>query len=251
MTPGQQSAATCNLCSSGKERRKAPPLWTALSRQSYAPVHTRQFLRPTTTEWFQLYLDLQDSGATLPADAAVEDSSATLEQQAVSTGRSAMSWTWTNQLQSLRDAVGSQDVVMLRPPSLAGAAAQNGLFKKATMYWSIAASSQNAAQAARLVNFLVNDPSAQAIQLLNRGVPSSAEAIEAMGEELTDTDHDVVDFLTAITPELAGAPAVQPMGTADSQNTFTRLLTDVRFGTTTPQEAAEATIAEVEGMVTD
>jgi len=49
----------------------------------------------------------------------------------------------------------------------------------------------------------------------------------------------------------ADAPAVQPMGAADSQNTFTRLLTDVRFGTTpTPKQAAETTIAEVEGMVT-
>lgn len=202
-------------------------------------------------QWFQLYLDLQESGATLPADAAVEDSATALEQQAFSTGRSAMSWTWTNQLQSLRDAVGSDDdVVMLRPPSLSGSASENGLFKKASMYWSIAATSQNTEQSAQLVSFLVNDPKAQAIQLLNRGVPSDPAAIEAMGDALTATVHDVVDFLEAITPELADAPAVQPMGTADSQNTFTRLLTDVRFGTTTPQEAAEATIAEVNGMVT-
>ena len=39
-------------------------------------------------------------------------------------------------------------------------------------------------------------------------------------------------------------------GTADAQNTFTRPLSDVRFGTTTPKDAAEATITEVNGMVT-
>ncbi|WP_114854420.1 ABC transporter substrate-binding protein [Brachybacterium sp. YJGR34] len=200
-------------------------------------------------EWFQFYLDLQESGATLPADATVEDVSVTLEQQAFSTARSAMSWTWTNQLQSVRDAVGSQDVVMLRPPSLTGSASENGLFKKATMYWSIAAQSQHPERAAQLVDFLVNAPEAQAIQLLNRGVPSSPAAIEAMGDALTATDQDVVDFLDAVTPELAGPPAVQPMGTADAQSTFTRLLTDVLFGTTTPAEAATATIAEVDGMV--
>ena len=59
----------------------------------------------------------------------------------------------------------------------------------------------------------------------------------------------MVEFLTAITPELGAAPAAQPMGTADSQNTFTRLLSEVRFGRITPAEAAEATIAEVDGMV--
>jgi hypothetical protein len=39
------------------------------------------------------------------------------------------------------------------------------------------------------------------------------------------------------------------MGTADSQNTFTRLLSDVRFGTISPKEAAEQTLTEVNGMV--
>jgi multiple sugar transport system substrate-binding protein len=199
--------------------------------------------------WYQLYLDLQESGATLGADAATEDASVTLEQNAFSTGRSAMSWTWTNQLQAVRDAAGAQDIAMLRPPSFAGSASENGLFKKATMYWSIAAASQNTEQAAQLVDFLVNDPAAQAIQLLNRGAPSDPAAIEAMGDQLTATDQDVVDFLTAITPELAPAPAVQPMGTADSQNTFTRLLSDVRFGTISPKEAAEQTLTEVNGMV--
>jgi multiple sugar transport system substrate-binding protein len=221
-------------------RQKGEDLWAADGMGCTAE---------SLAEWFQLYLDLQESGATLLADAAVEDNAATQEQQAFSTGRSAMTWTWTNQLQSVRDAVGSSDVVMLRPPSLAGAAAENGLFKKATMYWSIAAGSQNPEQAATLVDFLVNAPEAQAIQLLNRGVPSNEEAIEAMGDALTDTDLEVVDFLTAITPELGAAPAVQPMGTADSQNTFTRLLDEVRFGTITPVQAAEQTLTEVNGMV--
>ena len=38
------------------------------------------------------------------------------------------------------------------------------------------------------------------------------------------------------------------MYTADSQNNFTRLLSDVRFGSITPPEAAEQTLAEVEGV---
>jgi len=70
-----------------------------------------------------------------------------------------------------------------------------------------------------------------------------------MGDALTATDQDVVDFLTAVGPEISGAPAVQPMGTADAQNTFTRLLGDVRFGAITPADAAEQTLSEVNGMV--
>lgn len=201
------------------------------------------------TEWYQLYLDLQESGATLAADAAVEDSAVSLEQQAFSTGGSGMTWSWTNQLQSVRDALGSDDAVMLRPPSLAGSAEENGLFRKATMYWSIGADSAHGEEAAALVNFLVNAPEAQRIQLLNRGVPSDPEAIAVMQEDLTATDQEIVDFLEMITPELAGTPAVQPMGTADSQNILTRLLEEVRFGTITPEEAAAQTIEEISAMI--
>jgi multiple sugar transport system substrate-binding protein len=201
------------------------------------------------TAWYQLYLDLQRSGATQSAQAAVEDGSANLEQQAFSTGKSAMTWAWTNQLASIREASGNDKIVMLRPPSTDGSVSTNGLFGKATMFWSVAARSEKQDQAASLVNYLLNDPAANKIQLVNRGVPSNPAAIEAMGDGLTATDQEVVAFMNEVLKEITTTPAVQPMGTSDSQNTFTRYLTEVRFERMTPAAAAEATVEEVNGMV--
>jgi len=199
--------------------------------------------------WYQWYLDLQDSGATLGATAMQEEGTLPLEQQAFSVGRAGLSWSWTNQLGSVRDAAGSDDIVMLRPPSRTGKATENGLFGKASMFWSISARSRKQEAAAALVDFLVNDETANGIQLLNRGVPSNPDIVASMQDKLTETDTYVVEFMTAVLAEISSTPAVQPTGTSGSQDVFTRYLTDVRFGSITPAEAAAATIEEVDAQV--
>jgi multiple sugar transport system substrate-binding protein len=204
----------------------------------------------TLAAWFKGFLDRQTSGASLNAPASVEDGSATLEQQAFSTNKSAMTWMWTNQLESVRTATGHDDIALLRPPSGSGAAKENGLFLKASMYWSISARSKRAEQAAQLVNFLINDPAAAKIQLCNRGVPSDADMLAAMAGGLTPTDKDVIAFLEEVTPEISPAPpAVQPVGASDSQNTITRYLSEVRFARLTPAEAAAKTTDEIKAMI--
>jgi len=201
------------------------------------------------TAWFQWYLDLQESGATLGAAATQEEGTMSLEQQAFAVGKAGLSWAWTNQLGNYRQASGRDDVVMLRPPSLTGKATENGLFGKASMFWSISARSQVQDSAAALVDFLVNDEAANSIQLLNRGVPSNPEIVASMQDKLTETDTYVVEFMTSVLAEISTTPAVQPTGTSGAQDVFTRYLTEVRFKNLTPAEAAAATIAEVNATV--
>jgi multiple sugar transport system substrate-binding protein len=204
----------------------------------------------TLAAWFKGFLDRQSSGASLSAAASIEDGSAPLEQQAFSTNKAAMTWMWTNQLESVRTASGHDDIVLLRPPSISGVAKENGLFLKASMYWSISARTKQPQQAAQLVNFLLNDPTAARIQLCNRGVPSDPDMLAAMAEGLTDTDKDVIAFLKEVTPEISPtSPALQPVGASDSQNTITRYLTEVRFARLTPMQAAEKTTDEINAMV--
>lgn len=207
-------------------------------------------MSPETLEsWFQLYLDLQTSGAGLGATAMEEEGTLSLEQQAFSVGKVGMMWAWTNQLGSIRDASGQDDVVMLRPPSLAGSAAENGLFGKASMFWAISSRSDVQESAAKLVDFLVNDPGANVLQMLDRGVPSNPEVVARLEADLTETDAYVVDFMGEVLEEIESAPAVQPMGASSAADVFTRYLSEVRFGSLTPAAAASAAIDEVNAGV--
>lgn len=205
----------------------------------------------TLASWFDGFLKRQKSGASGGAAASVEDASVSQEQQAFSTNKAAMTWMWTNQLESVRTATGHDDIVLLRPPSVSGVAKENGLFLKASMYWSISSRSKQPEKAAQLVNFLLNDPAAAKIQVCNRGVPSDAEMLAAMASGLTATDKDVIDFLKEITPELLPtSPAIQPIGASDSQNSITRYLTEVRFARLTPTDAAAKMTDEIKAMIT-
>jgi multiple sugar transport system substrate-binding protein len=204
----------------------------------------------TLAAWFQGFLDRQNSGASQSAAKAAEDGSVSLEQQAFATNTAGMTWMWTNQLESVRTASGHDDIMLLRPPSMRGDAKKNGLFLKASMYWSISARSKRPEEGAQLVNYLLNDPAAAKIQLFNRGVPSDPDVLAVMKDSLTATDEDVLAFLEGVAPELSPTPpALQPVGASDSQNTITRYLSEVRFERLTPMDAATKTTEEITQMI--
>lgn len=199
--------------------------------------------------WMQFYLDLQTSGATLSASGTEEENALSLEQQAFGTGKAAMTWAWTNTYGSICDAVGSEDIVMLRPPSVTGVVTENGLYGKASMFWSISARTEAPESSAKLVDFLINDPTANTLQMLDRGVPSNPEVVERLQADLSDVDRYVVDFMTEVLAEISTAPAVQPMGASTAPDVFTRYLSEVRFESMTPADAAAAAIDEVNGLI--
>lgn len=196
------------------------------------------FKPETCAKWLQWYLDVMDSGAGFSASKATEDGSASYEQQAFATNKSGLYWSWTNQLGDARKSSGHDDIVMLRPPSATGKATDNGLFLKASMYWSISSTTKYPAAAATFVNFLLNDTDAAAIQLVNRGVPSSKAVLKSMESKLTATDKDVIAWLDKVRPEITSAPAIQPKGTSDFQNAIARELQNVRFKSSTPLQSA-------------
>lgn len=207
------------------------------------------YTNDTLAQWYAWYLRLIEGKTGPTAEQEVEDAGLGLEQKLFGTNKAAMSWFWTNNLTAVRTATGHDDVVMLRPPSTTADVSGNGAYLKASMYWSINARSANLETAAALVDFLVNDPAAARIQLLNRGVPSSAAMLEAMEPEFTPDDVEVAELITALGEEITTAPAIQPTGTSEAPAVLTRNLTEVRFKRLTPDQAAERTTQELQEMI--
>lgn len=203
----------------------------------------------TLTQWYEWYLRITEGGVSPAAQVSVEESSLSIEQQLFAQNKAAMTWVWSNNLAAVRKASGHDDIVMLRPPSHTGVLADNGAYLKATMYWSINDASQSPEAAAKLVDFLLNDPDAAKIQLLNRGVPSNPDTVAAMEAEFTTDDTDVADMIAQLGTEIATPPAIQPTGTSEAPTVLTRHLTDVWFKRQTPAEAAAATTQELQEMI--
>ena len=72
----------------------------------------------------------------------------------------------------------------------ADGALSSGWYVKPATMWAISADTQHPAEAARLLNYLLNDPDMAALQKTEKGVPVSDAAVEALtGAGLTETNE--------------------------------------------------------------
>ncbi|KRF08776.1 hypothetical protein ASH00_03550 [Arthrobacter sp. Soil782] len=198
--------------------------------------------------WFEHLLHVRDTGGGVSAAQFTEAAAGTFEAENFPTKKTAMGWYWSNQLGALRAATGD-DIRILRVPSPSGNAEDNGMYYKASMYWSVSSQSDNQAAAADFVNFLANDPAAAEKMLVDRGVPANPEMAAAIEPKLDESQQTVVSFLEEIEPEVSDSPKPSPIGAGTVQETIVRYVGEVLFDNLTPEEATEQLTAEIEGMI--
>ncbi|GAA4158224.1 extracellular solute-binding protein [Gryllotalpicola daejeonensis] len=200
------------------------------------------------TEFFAFVQKLFTSGDGPTNDGYATDIAAAVEQTLFGTNKVAMCWMWSNQITAYQKANGG-DCALLRPPSKAGSADKNGVYYKASMYWSISSRSKAPAQAGGLVNEFLNSTSAAALQLAERGVPANPDVLAVVKPKLSATDQLAVDYMDAIKDEITNVPPVPPKGTSTVGTVAQRHEQDVIFGRATPVAAAKAFKSEVEGLI--
>lgn len=198
--------------------------------------------------WFEHLLHVRDTGGGVSAAQFTEAAAGTFEAENFPTKKTAMGWYWSNQLGALRAATGD-DIRILRVPSPSGNAKDNGMYYKASMYWSISSQSDDQAAAADFVNFLANDPAAAEKMLVDRGVPANPDMAAAIEPKLDESQQTVVSFLEEIEPEVSDSPKPSPIGAGTVQETIVRYVGEVLFDNLTPEEATEQLTAEIEGMI--
>ena len=199
-------------------------------------------------QWMELALRLQDTGAAPPADVAVEESGQTVDQSLFAVGRCALQSQWSNQIVTL-DGPLDGTVVPLRMPSMTGSAADAQLWYKASMYFSVSASSPNQDAAVALVDWLVNSPDAGRILLAERGIPANLDVREAITGELGASDAKAADFIAAIAEELGDPPHITPPGGSAVGDAVQRAMEDLVFGRADPATASAAAVAEAEAAL--
>lgn len=197
--------------------------------------------------WEQLKLQ-RDQKASPPASINSEDASASLESSLFGTNRLAMGWSWTNQLASLESATGSE-IKMLRAPSLTGVAKENGMYYKPTMYWAVSSQSKHPKEAATFIDYLLNSVDAGKILLTDRGIPTNSAVLTAITPSLKPADATVVEFLADIKADITVAPPIPPVGASGMQDAIIRHTADVLFDKSSPEQAANAFVAEAQGML--
>lgn len=199
-------------------------------------------------QWMELAQRLQDSGAAPGTEVAVEEAGQSVDQTMFATGTLGLQSQWSNQLVTFDEALDGQ-VVILRMPSREGSADAAQLWYKASMYFAVSASSENAEAAVSLVDWLVTSPDAGRILLAERGVPADLDVREAIADSLSEADAKVVDFIEQIEPELGEAPPITPPGGGSVGDAFQRAMEEVLFGRSDIPSAAQSAIDEAAGLL--
>lgn len=199
-------------------------------------------------QWMDYALRLQDSGAAPPADVAVEETGQSVDQALFAVGRCAIQSQWSNQVVTLDNSLDGT-VRMLRMPSMTGSAADAQLWYKASMYFSVSASSADQEAAVEFVDWLVNSVDAGKLLLAERGVPANLEVREAIRPDLAESDLKAVEYIEAIAEELGDPPPLTPPGGGAADDAMSRHLEDVLFGRIDPVAASEALVEEGNGLL--
>lgn len=231
--PGTNEAAL-NLWA----RQHGESLWTKDGKLGVSPEKT--------TDFYKYVLKLRDSKAIPSAEFTAQDMNAPLDQSAMATGKLAMSFVWSNQLNALSKASGQQ-LKLLRIPSLDGSASTNGSYYKGSMFWSISSRSKHQKEASEFVNYLSNSTAAGNILLAERGVPPNTEIRAEVTSKLQPADAASAKFIQDIGKELGEPSPAPPVGGGQVEKIIQRYTTEVLFGRLAPDKAAQQFLDEVNG----
>ncbi|MGR6743138.1 ABC transporter substrate-binding protein [Microbacterium sp. F1-18] len=201
----------------------------------------------TVADFFRTSLDLTRSGASAPASVWSETSSLPLDQLPFSVGTAASFFAPATLISAYAKASGANIELVPMPNHDDGEPTFD--YFKPGMYWSISSQSRHPAEAAALVDFLLNDPEATKIIGSERGLPASTRNLDLIKPGLTSEEAEAVAYSESRVPVLGAAPAPPPLGTSDVDAIFLRYLQEVMFERTTPETAATGFIADVQASI--
>jgi multiple sugar transport system substrate-binding protein len=192
-------------------------------------------------EWWGRGEALRESGSVMPAPR--------LEQlegvDAMGALETASEISWDNFLVRFNEGAGGASMSMLPPP--ADDPANRGLFLKPSLMLSLSSTSAHPAEAAQLVDFLINDPEVGEIFGMSRGVPASSTALD--GFEPTGLDAQILEYEKSLEDFLTSSPPPPVAGFGTLEQAFVRITSDLAHDAVSVEQAADQWFAEAESAL--
>lgn len=183
------------------------------------------------TDFFGMLSGLIKDGA-VPTQDKLSQNKGVIEESDIVKGTGIGVWQWSNQYVALQIAVN-------RPMALAqmpGPDMEKGLYMQPSMYWSVTSNSKVKEEAAKFVDFWINDPEANNLIKGERGVPISSKIKESVSSQLTDSGKQVFKFVADMEPTTS--PMSPPVGSPEVVALLTDLAEQMNFGKIDPAVAA-------------
>lgn len=177
-------------------------------------------------DYFNMIMRLQDAGAIPTQDEAAEYADAGPESAPIVSGLAAMDYRWSNQVIAVTSAAGEGREFALYPlPRRDDGESQN--YIKPSMFFSIPTQCEHPEEAAKFINYFVNDLAANEVLFAERGVPVSTAVAEHLQPMLEPIIAQTFDFLALIASYSTPILPADPPGAADLRdNVYTPLFVE-------------------------
>lgn len=188
-------------------------------------------------DYFNMIMRLQENGAIPAQEESVEFIDAGPEGAAIVTGRAAMDYRWSNQVVAVTSAAGEgRNFRLWTLPRPVGGQSQN--FLKPSMFFSITSQCEYPDEAAKFINYFVNDIPANEVLFAERGVPVSTVVLEHLSGMLDPIQVEMFAFLASVAEDASPIQPPDPPGAADIRdNVYNPLFVEqVLFGIVTVEE---------------
>jgi multiple sugar transport system substrate-binding protein len=188
-------------------------------------------------DYWKLWGDIRDAGGTPSAEDSVAVAGiADLDKQGVVTGKSAISYAWSNQLVGTQALMQDKLAAGMRP-HLAGGVSGQSIQPSQFICLSRDVTDEDAAIA--YMSAFVNDPDMTAVLGLERGIPQQSDVRAALASKLTEAEAVTVAYFDAIQPHVAPLAPAGPAGVRELEEAFeTRAAVSVLLGQASIEDAA-------------
>lgn len=186
------------------------------------------------TEWLTYWQAMRDEQGAPPP--AVTAESVGFQNTPVVKGRAAMQIGWHQQLVFLQNLMPAT-LQIHACPSPAGAR-DNGHMVRALDFWVCPAQSKQVGEAARLIDFLLNDEAALAILGLSLGGPASDRAADILAVTADPIDTKILKYIKDLRPKASRQVVRWAKGHGQLQDLLERLNAQVGFKQVTAEAAA-------------
>jgi len=186
--------------------------------------------------YFEMRKELVDMGAFPDPGALAEITD--IETDFLVTGEAAMTWVASNQMAALEAAAGRDLKIVPIPRMTADGPA--GLSVTSSQMLCVSQDSEVPEEAAKFINFFLNDEEANKVLMGERGVPVMGKVRDAVLEVADATTQEVYDFVALVGSfETGEINPISPEPTPIIRDQYYLLLEKVIYGEKTPAEAAQ------------
>lgn len=187
-------------------------------------------------EYWSIWEAIRNAGGTpAGAESAAVAGVSELSQQGVVTGKSAMTYLWSNQLVGIQGLMEDKLGVAMYPNTpdmIPGSVVQPSQFVCLTR------DSANPEAATAYMSAFVNDLDMTKVLGLERGIPSQSDVRAALQPDLTEVEALSVEYFDKIQGKTAPLTAPPPSGSNEVEQTFERLAVAVLLGERSIPEVA-------------